>query len=197
MKCFNVMNHAGKSSEVTNLGQPVLIGNMLIVEIIETVQHITHYTIHIHVETWETSKSLFRQKKLKHFWQSAHIYIFPCLCVMVSQPFRPVISCLGSFVFRRKVFCFWMLLSGFNPWRKNISTAAMLVWDVGGYSKPLDEHKNKVWQLKYIENNHCCWSQAKHNTLLYFLLPRCYIVASKSGSLMLLLSFVPLSAWNV
>ena len=54
---------------------------------------------------------------------------------------------------------------------KTFSAAAVLDWDVGRYSKPLDEHKNKVWQLKYIENNHCCWSKAKHNTLLYFLLP--------------------------
>lgn len=39
---------------------------------------------------------------------------------------------------------------------KTFSATAVLDWDVGGYSKPLDEHKNKVWQLKYIENNHCC-----------------------------------------
>ena len=51
---------------------------------------------------------------------------------------------------------------------KTFSAAAVLDWDVGRYSKPLDEHKNKVWQLKYIENNHCCWSKAKHKHAFIF-----------------------------
>ena len=127
-----------------------------------------------------TQISHFSDRKSKNISDNQHISTYFLVYVSWfrnrSAPSSRV-QVLLSFGGKFSVFecCLVVLILG----GKTFSAAAVLDWDVGRYSKPLDEHKNKVWQLKYIENNHCCWSKAKHNTLLYFLLPRCYIVASK------------------